>query len=128
MIELAALLLLGALIAAGVSLVRERRSRRELEAGHARELAVQRERREAELRSQAGRTVALFDRMVEGIIVLGPDGRIRLSNRAAAAGRAGPPRAPTPRAASAYLHSTTVFQALSRHAKLHHPFANSWGS
>ena len=85
MIELAALLLLGALIAVSVSLVRERRSRRELEAGHARELAVQRERREAELRSQAGRTVALFDRMVEGIIVLGPDGRIRLSNRAAAA-------------------------------------------
>mgnify|MGYP003854905857 CR=1 FL=1 len=63
------------------------------ELSHAREerarceavLAAQRERREAELRSQAGRTVALFDRMVEGIIVLGPDGRIRLSNRAAAA-------------------------------------------
>ncbi|MCE2861549.1 MAG: hypothetical protein RIR76_3503 [Verrucomicrobiota bacterium] len=85
MIALAALLLSGALIAVSVSLVRERRARRELEAGHARELAAQRERREAELRSQAGRTVALFDRMVEGIIVLGPDGRIRLSNRAAAA-------------------------------------------
>lgn len=85
MIEAAALFLFGALIAVGGLLARERRSRRDLVAAHARELAVQRERREAELRSQAGRTVALFDRMVEGIIVLGSDGRIRLSNRAAAA-------------------------------------------
>ncbi|MFM8619104.1 MAG: hypothetical protein ACKOE8_10305, partial [Opitutaceae bacterium] len=67
MIEVAALLLLGALIAVGGLLVRERRSRRDLEATHARELTAQRERREAELRSQAGRTAALFDRMVEGI-------------------------------------------------------------
>ena len=84
MIEVAAVLLLVALVAAVWSLARERRARRELEAAHGREIAAQRERREAELRSQAGRTAALFDRMVEGIIVLGADGRIRISNRAAA--------------------------------------------
>ncbi|MFM9079846.1 MAG: hypothetical protein ACKOTE_06870, partial [Opitutaceae bacterium] len=84
MIEVAALLLLGAVIVVGGLLARERRSRRDLEAAHAREITAQRERREAELRSQAGRTSALFDRMVEGIIVVGADGRIRLSNRAAA--------------------------------------------
>lgn len=55
------------------------------EARHARELAEQRAQREAELRAQAGRTAALFDRMVEGIIVVGADGRIRLANRAAGA-------------------------------------------
>ncbi len=50
---------------------------------HAAELAAAQARREEELRAQADRTAALFDRMVEGIIVLGADGRIRLSNRAA---------------------------------------------
>ena len=50
---------------------------------HARELADQRAQREAELRVEAGRTAALFDRMVEGIIVVGATGRIRLANRAA---------------------------------------------
>ena len=82
--EIAVIVLLGALAAVGFLLVRERRARRDLEATQARELGAQRERREAELRSQAGRTAALFDRMVEGIIVVGADGRIRLSNRAAA--------------------------------------------
>ncbi len=47
------------------------------------ELAVQRERRDAELREQTLRTASLFDRMVEGIIVVDGEGRIRLSNRAA---------------------------------------------
>ncbi len=42
-------------------------------------------RREAELAAQAERTAALFDRMVEGIIVVGADGRIRIANRAAGA-------------------------------------------
>lgn len=50
---------------------------------HARELADQRAQREAELALQAARTAALFDRMVEGIIVVGATGRIRLANRAA---------------------------------------------
>lgn len=43
------------------------------------------EQRERELHAQAERTAALFDRMVEGLIVLGADGRIRLANRAAGA-------------------------------------------
>ena len=42
-------------------------------------------RREAELAAQAERTAALFDRMVEGIIVVGAEGRIRIANRAAGA-------------------------------------------
>ena len=42
-------------------------------------------RREAELAAQAQRTAALFDRMVEGVIVAGADGRITLANRAAGA-------------------------------------------
>ncbi len=50
---------------------------------HAKELAAQRTQREVELAAQAERTAALFDRMVEGIIVVGPHGRIRLANRAA---------------------------------------------
>jgi two-component system phosphate regulon sensor histidine kinase PhoR len=49
------------------------------------ELAAEAARRESELAAQVERTAALFDRMVEGIIVLGADGRIRLSNRAAGA-------------------------------------------
>ena len=50
---------------------------------HARELADQRAQREAELHVEADRTAALFDRMVEGIIIVGPAGRLRLANRAA---------------------------------------------
>lgn len=52
---------------------------------HAKELATQRTQREVELAAQAERTAALFDRMVEGIIVVGPNGRIRIANRAAGA-------------------------------------------
>jgi len=50
---------------------------------HRREVADQRTRREGELREQALRTAALFDRMVEGLIVVDGSGRIRLANRAA---------------------------------------------
>lgn len=50
---------------------------------HARDLAEQRLQREAGLRAQSEQTVALFDRMVEGLIVVGANGRIRLANRAA---------------------------------------------
>ncbi|HVU33003.1 MAG TPA: ATP-binding protein [Opitutaceae bacterium] len=53
------------------------------DARHERELVDQRVQREHELRSQASRTAALFDRMVEGIIVVGAQGRIRLANLAA---------------------------------------------
>jgi len=52
---------------------------------HRREVADQRTRREGELREQALRTAALFDRMVEGLIVVDGGGRIRLANRAAEA-------------------------------------------
>jgi two-component system phosphate regulon sensor histidine kinase PhoR len=50
---------------------------------HRRELDDQRARRDAELREQAQRTAALFDRMIEGLIVVDATGRIRLANRAA---------------------------------------------
>lgn len=50
---------------------------------HEHELADQRAQREAGLKAQAARTSALFDRMVEGIIVVGANGRIRLANRSA---------------------------------------------
>jgi two-component system, OmpR family, phosphate regulon sensor histidine kinase PhoR len=49
---------------------------------HAAELDEQRARRDAELREQAQRTAALFDRMIEGLIVVDGAGRIRLANRA----------------------------------------------
>lgn len=52
---------------------------------HAKELAAQRTQREVELAAQAERTASLFDRMVEGIIVVGPNGRVRIANRAAGA-------------------------------------------
>jgi two-component system phosphate regulon sensor histidine kinase PhoR len=51
---------------------------------HARELAALRVERDAGMRAQADRAAALFDRMVEGVIVIGPEGKIRLANRAAA--------------------------------------------
>jgi two-component system phosphate regulon sensor histidine kinase PhoR len=49
----------------------------------ARELAEQQVQRETELRAQAERTASLFDRMVEGILVVAADGTIRLANKAA---------------------------------------------
>lgn len=56
-----------------------------LEQRYTRELADQRAQRETELAAQAERTAALFDRMVEGIIVVGPNGKIRIANHAAGA-------------------------------------------
>lgn len=50
---------------------------------HDRDLDAQRARRDAELREQSQRTAALFDRMIEGLIVVDATGRIRLANRAA---------------------------------------------
>ena len=61
--------------------------RRELvraRARHERELAKQQARRDAELAAGEERTAALFDRMVEGVIVVGADGKILIANRAAA--------------------------------------------
>jgi two-component system phosphate regulon sensor histidine kinase PhoR len=82
----AALILLGAAAAAlALAWARERRLRGAEAERSRRELAEQRLRRDAELREQAQRTSALFDRMVEGLIVVDAGGRIRLANRAAAA-------------------------------------------
>ena len=64
---------------------RERMLRKAEAETHGRELAGQRSNREAELREQAQRTSTLFDRMVEGLIVVDAVGKIRLANRAAAA-------------------------------------------
>ncbi len=47
------------------------------------ELAALREQRDSDAREQSQRTSALFDRMVEGLIVVDAAGRIRLANRAA---------------------------------------------
>jgi two-component system phosphate regulon sensor histidine kinase PhoR len=76
------------LVATGAALwaawARERRLRRAEAERKARDIAEQRLRREVELREQSQRTAALFDRMVEGLIVVDASGRIRLANRAAA--------------------------------------------
>ncbi len=61
----------------------QRQRLRTAQARHDRELAEQRAQRVVELAAQAERTAALFDRMVEGILVVGPFGKIRLANRAA---------------------------------------------
>src|ERR1017187_6205960 len=79
--EAALILLCAAAAALALAWGRERR----LRAGDAerdrRDLAEQRVRREAELKEQSQRTAALFDRMVEGLIVVDAGGRIRLANR-----------------------------------------------
>jgi two-component system phosphate regulon sensor histidine kinase PhoR len=90
----AALILLVATVAVmAVAWGRERLLRKAEAEKHGRELAGQRSNREAELKEQAQRTSALFDRMVEGLIVVDAGGRIRLANRAADAlfGFNGPP-------------------------------------
>ncbi|MBC7367913.1 MAG: PAS domain-containing protein [Undibacterium sp.] len=75
------LLVLAAAFALAWWLERARRIR--TEGRHMQELDEQRVHREAELREQTQRTVALFDRMIEGLIVVDAGGRIRLANRAA---------------------------------------------
>ncbi len=62
---------------------RERARRIRTEARQRRELDEQHTQREIGLREQTQRTVALFDRMIEGLIVVDASGRIRLANRAA---------------------------------------------
>jgi two-component system phosphate regulon sensor histidine kinase PhoR len=83
--EAALILLAAAAAALALALARERRLRREDDERSRREVADQRIRRDAELREQSQRTAALFDRMVEGLIVVDAGGRIRLANRSAAA-------------------------------------------
>jgi two-component system phosphate regulon sensor histidine kinase PhoR len=82
----AVLILLAATCAAlWLAWARERRLRRADAERKVRDIAEQRLRREVELKEQSQRTAALFDRMVEGLIVVDSGGRIRLANRAAAA-------------------------------------------
>lgn len=76
-------ILLPGLLAALVAVWRLRAAGQADRERHAREIAELRTQRDTELRAQAARTAALFDRMVEGIIVIGGDGRIRMANRAA---------------------------------------------
>ena len=75
------LLVLAAIFASAWWLERGRNHR--LEAERLGQLAEQRAQRENELREQAQRTAALFERMIEGLIVVDAAGRIRLANRAA---------------------------------------------
>jgi len=77
--------LVGAVAVLGFAWRHERRARVAAVERWRREAAEARAYREAELREQAQRTAALFDRMVEGIIVVGSGGKIRLANRAAGA-------------------------------------------
>ncbi|MEI8090172.1 MAG: ATP-binding protein [Opitutaceae bacterium] len=74
-------LLLAAIFALAWWLERGRNQR--LETERLGQLAEHRIQRENELREQAQRTAALFERMIEGLIVVDAVGRIRLANRAA---------------------------------------------
>lgn len=78
-------ILLLLLAGAAAMIVWQRAQAAALQRRHSREVAEQRNAREAELQAQSSRTAALFDRMVEGILVVGADGRVRLVNPAAAA-------------------------------------------
>jgi two-component system phosphate regulon sensor histidine kinase PhoR len=83
---LAVLIALVALAAvAALAWSRERGLRRAAEVRHRRELAEWDRRGTAEITEQTERSAALFDRMVEGVVVTDASGRIRMANRAAAA-------------------------------------------
>lgn len=62
---------------------RERQGRADAASRHQRELAAQRSQHEAALAAEGRRTTAIFDRMLDGVIIVGADGRIRFANRAA---------------------------------------------
>jgi two-component system phosphate regulon sensor histidine kinase PhoR len=78
-------LLLFLMAAAALAWARERGRRQAAEARHRGELAEWDRRGTAEITEQAQRSAALFDRMVEGVIVTTATGRIRMANRAAEA-------------------------------------------
>jgi two-component system phosphate regulon sensor histidine kinase PhoR len=79
------ILLSAGLLASATAWWRERRRRKLAEARHREDLTAQRRQREVELEEQARRTTALFDRMIEGLIVVDASGGIRFANRAAGA-------------------------------------------
>jgi two-component system, OmpR family, phosphate regulon sensor histidine kinase PhoR len=78
-------LLLFLLAVAALAWSRERSRRHAMEARHRLEMAEWDRRGTAAINEQAERSAALFDRMVEGVIVTSATGRIRLANRAAVA-------------------------------------------
>jgi two-component system phosphate regulon sensor histidine kinase PhoR len=84
---------------------RERRRRAADAAQYREELAESRRRGANELSDRAAESAALFDRMVEGVVVTDADGRVRLANRAASLlfGVAGP------------LAGRTLLEATRRH-------------
>lgn len=83
--ETALILLIATVVALAAAWSRERLLRRSDAERNRQEVSEQRSRREQELREQSQRTAALFDRMVEGLVVVDGGGRIRLANRAAQA-------------------------------------------
>ncbi len=78
-------LLLALVATAALAWARERSLRQAAEGRHRGELAEWDRRGTAEITEQAQRSAALFDRMVEGVIVTNAAGRIRMANRAAEA-------------------------------------------
>jgi two-component system phosphate regulon sensor histidine kinase PhoR len=81
-------LLLALAAVAGAALIgwaRERQRRHAAERRMREEVGRHARERETEAQEQAERTAALFDRMVEGLIVVDASDRIRLANRAAGA-------------------------------------------
>jgi two-component system phosphate regulon sensor histidine kinase PhoR len=85
MLNGALVLLLLLLLLASWAWWRERAQRRTTAAGHRVEFAAQGARQAVALAEQAGQSAALFDRMIEGLLVTDASGRIRLANRAASA-------------------------------------------
>jgi len=81
--ETALILLIATVVALAAAWSRERLLRKADTEKNQRDVAEQRSRRDLELKEQSQRTAALFDRMVEGLIVVDGGGRIRLANRAA---------------------------------------------
>ena len=81
--ETALILLIATVVALAAAWSRERLLRKSDAEKNQRDVAEQRLRREVELKEQSQRTAALFDRMVEGLIVVDGGGRVRLANRAA---------------------------------------------
>ncbi len=77
------LFLLAALGAFAAAWWRERRAGAAAARSYADEFSRQRARREAELAEQVRRTAALFDRMVEGVVVLDTAGAVLHANRSA---------------------------------------------
>lgn len=77
------LLLLAALLAALVFAFSLRRRLRSATLRHAAELADERGRHAAALAAESARVSGLFDRMLDGVIIVGPDAHIRFANRAA---------------------------------------------